>query len=264
MRGKAHWSSFSIGWDVGGWNCDKNGKSRDALVILDAEQKIVGKPWRGNLRLAINEATDSADWIGRLFALCAAVAPTQPKVTLAIDTPLGFSEGFVRLIMQRQSAKAEAYEQGRQLGKIEGNSQHLEEIIALKSEFNTKLAAEVDGAVTESRKRLTAEYELQTKLFTVQISPFVRISENKGLFSSESEVETGYQYQLLVNGIPAFQPHSIVERSEVRKEVNEENVRELVAIATDFASTAIETYLGAGGGKFAKLASVIVKKLPKK
>ena len=163
-----------------------------------------------------------------------------------------------------QSAKAEAYEQGRQLGKIEGNSQHLEEIIALKSEFNTKLAAEVDGAVTESRKRLTAEYELQTKLFTVQISPFVRISENKGLFSSESEVETGYQYQLLVNGIPAFQPHSIVERSEVRKEVNEENVRELVAIARDFASTAIETYLGAGGGKFAKLASVIVKKLPKK
>ena len=95
-----------------------------------------------------------------------------------------------------QSAKAEAYEQGRQLGRVEGNSQHLEEIIALKSEFNAKLAAEVDGAVTEARKRLTAEYELQTKLFTVQISPFVRISENKGLFSSESEVETGYQYQL--------------------------------------------------------------------
>lgn len=163
-----------------------------------------------------------------------------------------------------QSAKAEAYEQGRQLGKVEGNSQHLEEIIALKTEFSAKLASEVDTAVSEARKRLTAEYELQTKLFTVQISPFVRISENKGLFSSESEVETGYQYQLLVNGIPAFQPHSIVERSEVRKIVNEENVRELVSMAKDFASGAIETYLGAGGGKFAKLASVIVKKLPKK
>lgn len=163
-----------------------------------------------------------------------------------------------------QAAKAEAYEQGRQLGMVEGKSKHLEEIIALKAEFNSKLAAEVDTAVMEARKRLTAEYELQTKLFTVQISPFVRISENKGLFSSDSEVETGYQYQLLVNGIPAFQPHSIVERSEVRKEVNEENVRELVSMAKDFASNAIDTYLGAGGGKFAKLAGAIVKRLPKK
>ena len=31
---------------------------------------IVGKPWRGNLRTAINEATNSADWIKRLFVLC--------------------------------------------------------------------------------------------------------------------------------------------------------------------------------------------------
>ena len=70
MSGTAQTSSFYIGWDVGGWNCDKNGKSRDALVILDAGLNIVGKPWRGNLRTAINEATDSADWIKRLFALC--------------------------------------------------------------------------------------------------------------------------------------------------------------------------------------------------
>lgn len=32
MKPSAAASSFSIGWDVGGWNCDKNGKSRDALV----------------------------------------------------------------------------------------------------------------------------------------------------------------------------------------------------------------------------------------
>lgn len=163
-----------------------------------------------------------------------------------------------------QESKAIAYEQGRQLGKVEGDHQHLESILALKADLSAKLASEVDVAVSEARRRLTAEYELQTKLFTVQISPFVRISENKGMFSSESEVETGYQYQLLVNGIPAFQPHSIVERSEVKKEVNEENVRELVAFAKDFASTAIDTYLGAGGGVFAKLAPAIVKRVPKK
>jgi hypothetical protein len=54
-------TTFYMGWDVGGWNCDKNGKSRDALVILDAELKLIGKPWRGNLTDAINAASDSAE-----------------------------------------------------------------------------------------------------------------------------------------------------------------------------------------------------------
>lgn len=163
-----------------------------------------------------------------------------------------------------KQAKAEAHEQGRQLGKVEGKSQHLEEIMALKSEFAVRLTSEVDSAVSEARRRLTAEYELQSKLFTVQISPFVRISDNKGLFSSESVVETGYQYQLLVNGIPAFQPHEIIERSEAKKEVNDEKIKEYAHLAGDFASSAIEMYLGAGGGQFAKLAPAIIKKLGKK
>lgn len=104
MSGTAQTSSFTIGWDVGGWNCDKNSKSRDALVILDAGLKLVGQPWRGNLRAVINEATDSADWISRLFALCRAEAPGACRVTLAIDTPLGFSEAFVRLVTQQGAA----------------------------------------------------------------------------------------------------------------------------------------------------------------
>lgn len=104
MSGTAQPSSFFIGWDVGGWNCDKNGKSRDALVILDAGLSFVGKPWRGNLRSVINEAADSPDWIKRLFALCHADAPTQGRITLAIDTPLGFSDAFVRLVTERDHA----------------------------------------------------------------------------------------------------------------------------------------------------------------
>ncbi len=162
-----------------------------------------------------------------------------------------------------QKAKAEANEQGRKLGRVEGESQHLEAIMALKSEFSARLTAEVDVAVTEARRRLTAEYELQTKLFTVQISPLVRITEDKGMFSSVLIVETGYQYQLLVNGIPAFQPHVIIERTESRKQVNEENIRQLAGWAKDCAQAAIDMYLGAGGGKFAKLAPLIFEKLSK-
>lgn len=98
---------FYVGWDVGGWNCDKNGKSRDAIVILDAALQIVGKPWRGNLRTTINAATGADAFVQALFALCgspalgalgaASARPANPRVTLAIDTPLGFSQAFVGL-----------------------------------------------------------------------------------------------------------------------------------------------------------------------
>lgn len=35
--------SLYIGSDVGAWNCDKNGKSREAIVILDESLAIVGE-----------------------------------------------------------------------------------------------------------------------------------------------------------------------------------------------------------------------------
>ncbi len=95
--------SFFIGWDVGGWNCDKNRASRDALVILDAALRIVGEPWRGNLREHIGKATATADWIRALFSLCAANPLDQPfYVTMAIDAPLGFSTEFVKLATDRK------------------------------------------------------------------------------------------------------------------------------------------------------------------
>jgi hypothetical protein len=52
-------STIGIGWDVGGWNCDKDSKSRDALVIVGARGELLGQPWRGNLRHVINEAVNS-------------------------------------------------------------------------------------------------------------------------------------------------------------------------------------------------------------
>ena len=98
-------SQYFFGWDVGGWNCDKNPGSRDAIVILDAALTIVGRPWRGNLRRHINAAADSNAWVDALFTLCAATRSAEPSsVTLAIDTPLGFSQDFVALVTGLQSA----------------------------------------------------------------------------------------------------------------------------------------------------------------
>ncbi len=99
MTGRAKPKPFSIGWDVGGWNCDKNPRSRDAIVILDSMLKIVGEPWRGNLREGVCENSKTSDWLKALFKNCDAEFPDEPMaITMAIDAPLGFSEEFVNLV----------------------------------------------------------------------------------------------------------------------------------------------------------------------
>jgi hypothetical protein len=101
MTGTVSTGSLFIGWDVGGWNCDAKRRSRDALVILDSNRQIIGHPWRGNLRIHINETKTAKEWIKKLFTLCNANHTdlcVVPMITMAIDTPLGFSEDFIGLV----------------------------------------------------------------------------------------------------------------------------------------------------------------------
>lgn len=101
--------AYYVGWDVGGWNCDRNPRSRDALVVLDAEGRRLGAAggWRGNLRACINGADDAADFVARLFGLCEAELPISDcAVVLAIDAPLGFPHHFTRLVTARDAVAA--------------------------------------------------------------------------------------------------------------------------------------------------------------
>ena len=108
MKRKASRPSFFIGWDVGGWNCDDNPRSRDAIVILDDELAIVGKPWRGNLRKCIVDSITTSDWLTALFGKCEAQYPElPPSITMAIDAPLGFSDEFVNLITRKGFVEAD-------------------------------------------------------------------------------------------------------------------------------------------------------------
>lgn len=73
-------------------------------MILNERLKVIGTPWRGNLRETINNATNSREWVSHLFSRCK-IAPSSSdaKVTLAIDAPLGFSTEFQNLITSRQA-----------------------------------------------------------------------------------------------------------------------------------------------------------------
>ncbi len=96
--------SFFIGWDVGGWNCDNNPRSRDAIVILDEDLRIVGAPWRGNLRTVINEAATTQQWTACLFGLCGREPAEYAALTLAIDAPLGFPAALLALTTHLEPA----------------------------------------------------------------------------------------------------------------------------------------------------------------
>ena len=97
-----------IGWDVGGWNCDRNRLSRDALVVLDDSLHIRGKPWRGNLRSLINQAKSTPAFIRELLANCQVVSSLSDElpVVLGIDTPLGFSSELIDLLVNRKPVPA--------------------------------------------------------------------------------------------------------------------------------------------------------------
>ena len=108
MRDAERHSQVFIGWDVGGWNCDRNRASRDALVILailDGDLVVLGNAWRGNLRKYINDSVTTRDWLETIFQRCQAPWPNGVfNAVVAIDTPLGFSEAFVRLVTRLDSA----------------------------------------------------------------------------------------------------------------------------------------------------------------
>lgn len=89
-----------VGWDVGGWHCDRNRLSRDALAVLDLDDKgdprLVGRPWRGSLRSLLG-ARRGEDLVNAMLGLCEATARDGDSVTIAIDAPLGWPAAMLAL-----------------------------------------------------------------------------------------------------------------------------------------------------------------------
>lgn len=89
-------NKYYIGWDVGAWNCDKNKSSRDAIVIITPDGKIVfGK--RNNVKEWLNTSQTTKEILSQFFKHCG-LQYYDEEVVLAIDTPLGFSQAFINLI----------------------------------------------------------------------------------------------------------------------------------------------------------------------
>lgn len=89
---------YFVGWDVGGWNCERNRASRDALAVLVREQdglRLSGQVFRGNIRRDINEHSELAPIVN---ARCKTKIGPEDHITIAIDTPLGLPVALAALV----------------------------------------------------------------------------------------------------------------------------------------------------------------------
>ncbi len=133
----------------------------------------------------------------------------------------------------------------------------------LEIEFSEKLKATAEASFHEGKRIQKAQSEIQEKLFSVKISPYVKIVTDTGIIYNEYEAASGYQYQLLINGIPAFPPHIVLERTESIKEINEQTKKVALDFAINSAKNAIDLYLG-GHQNFSAIGTEIVEQLKKK
>lgn len=160
--------------------------------------------------------------------------------------------------------RAAAFEEGRQRGQTEGDVDRLRERSQRESEFEERLRRECKRSADEAREQARMQFEQQQKLFSVEVRPYFEICEVGTYFKTKFEKRVGYQYQLLVNGIPALQPHVITESKEVVEKTKDETIDKLanqaLQAAQQLAQGAIDTYLG-GAGTFVKLGKAI-KRLP--
>lgn len=114
--------------------------------------------------------------------------------------------------------------------------------------------AELTQAVAAARDRQQTELDAQLKAFAVNVSPYVDVSETGNYWRRRHKSVTGYQYQLLVNGIPAFAPHIVEEKVETSETVDEQR---LIQLASQAAEAAVACYVGGASRIFALAAPVL-------
>lgn len=82
-------------------------------------------------------------------------------------------------------------------------------------------------------------YETLGAALQVVVHPYIRKTKNFSLISDSYTCEVGYQYQLMVQGIPCFEPHIKITRSESYDVVNNERLGMLITAATEAARLAV-------------------------
>lgn len=118
----------------------------------------------------------------------------------------------------------------------------------------TSMRAKV--VIAEQRVELISEHQE----LTVRVEPYVNIAKESGWLKKATTVETGYQYQLFIRGLPCFEPHKIITDTRQESEINEAGIERLKAYASDLARLAISSTPGGRAAKLISVAGALVTK----
>ncbi|WP_139315601.1 hypothetical protein [Pseudomonas sp. PA27(2017)] len=160
-----------------------------------------------------------------------------------------------------KSTKEKSYNEGYDVGVAASQKDQLVELANIKSAHREELAKAENEAEKKGRTIARMEHEAQVKAFGVEIRPYVRIEKKTGVIWDENTSHIGYQYQLLVNGIPAFQPHVLIETSENIKTVDKETIANLIKLAQTSAEIAAKAYLSGTSSNALTVGQEIVKQV---
>jgi hypothetical protein len=94
-------------------------------------------------------------------------------------------------------------------------------------EHEAQLKQERDKALQEGLRRGSQAEEEKAKIFSVTVRPYIEERHNSGFFSKRHIFGVGYQYQLLVNGIPCFEPHVVLEQILEERQVDSDRIERL-------------------------------------
>lgn len=135
-----------------------------------------------------------------------------------------------------------AFAEGKALGQVEGDTVHRIELSELKAAHRDALRDEHDAGVVEGRAAAEAELAKRAEVYSVRVSPFIESSSIESMFSKRTLLRAGYQYQLLINGVPAFTPHQICDSRYEVKELDREAIAEATRFALEAADRALALY----------------------
>lgn len=183
--------------------------------------------------------------------------PTFPETMIAITSGITCTVLVIVLMRDLQQKRI-----------VSISKEHHQEMAIIGRVYEQRLQTAVSDERKSNQLRMRDlerhwhdRLEAQSKLgLSVVLYPFVNTTGERGLFVRESKIEVGYKYQLHVQGLPCFEPHTIVVETTQHKEIREEMVEALKLKALQFAQTAIDAKASGGANMLFSIAKAVVSR----
>lgn len=117
--------------------------------------------------------------------------------------------------------------------------QHRQTLDEKEDAYRTALRKLDEESFLAGARQKELHYETLGAALKVVVHPYIRTTKNSTLLSESFICEAGYQYQLMSQGMPCFEPHIKITRSESYDVINNERLGMLITTATEAAKLAV-------------------------